>query len=58
MKFYLAYKFRMSSQPISIRKFPADLYKRVKLEAVRRDTTVQDLVTEAVRQYLNGKAQK
>ena len=42
----------VSEQPISIRRFPSELYKRIKMEAVRRDTSVKKIIIEAVKQYL------
>jgi hypothetical protein len=49
---------RMSTQPVSIRDFPADLYKRIKLEAVKREVTVREMFIDALRRYLEQRGQK
>lgn len=49
----------MSTQPISFKKFPAELYRRIKVEAAKRDVTVFDIFVQALREHLvNGKRVK
>ena len=41
-----------------IRNFPDDLHKRVRLQAVKEDTTLRELVIKALEEYLKRKEKK
>ena len=42
----------------NIRNFPRDLHKKARLQAVREDTTLKDLVIKLLTEYLKKQEQK
>jgi hypothetical protein len=52
---WLRYTRYVSTQTISVRDFPSDLYKRIKMEAIKRGCTVGDILAKAAQKFLNGK---
>ena len=39
-------------------RIPVDLYKRLKLRSVREDTLIQDLIEQAIEQFMDGYEQR
>jgi hypothetical protein len=42
-------------RPISIRRFPSELYKRVRMEAVKQDKSVKAIFIAALESYLKDR---
>jgi len=42
----------MNNKTILINKFPAELHKRLKIRAAENQTSMADLIVEAIKKYL------